>query len=66
MTAKVKNGVALLEGEVDSWFMWQSALEQAVAAGAREPHMMIEVRYGDPDEAGYYGPYQYAPLYVPR
>lgn len=61
VTAKVDNGVALLEGSVDSWFMWQAALDQALAAGAREPHMMIEVRYGEGVAVPYYGPFQYVP-----
>lgn len=54
LTAKVDNGVALLQGTVDSWFMWQAALDQALAAGAREPNRMIEVRYGEGTPAPYY------------
>ncbi len=34
VSARVEDGVALLEGTVDSWFMWQTALDQALAAGA--------------------------------
>lgn len=59
--AKVDNGVALLTGTVDSWYMWQTALDMALAAGAREPHNMIEVRYGLPSGPHYYGPYDYVP-----
>ena len=66
VTAKVSNGVALLEGELDTWYMWQSALEQAIAAGAREPHMSIQVRYGIPGGQRYDGPYYFLPLYVPE
>ena len=65
VTVKVSNGVALLEGEVDTRFMWQSALEQAIAAGAREPHMSVRVRYGIPGGQGYDGPYYFLPLYGP-
>ncbi len=61
VTAKVDNGVALLQGTVDSWFMWQTALDQALAAGAREPHMMVEVRYGEGTVAPYYGTQYYIP-----
>ena len=61
VTAKVVDGVALLEGTVDTWYMWQSAVDQAVAAGAREPHVQIEVRYGLPSAPQYYGPHEYIP-----
>jgi osmotically-inducible protein OsmY len=61
VTAKVVNGVAILEGTVDSWLMWQTAIDQAMAAGAREPHVMIEVRYGEADGVPYYGPFDYVP-----
>ncbi|NQV22724.1 MAG: BON domain-containing protein [Rhodopirellula sp.] len=59
--ATVKNGVALLTGTVDTWMMWQTAIDQALAAGAREPHNMIEVRYGLPSGPHYYGPHDYVP-----
>ncbi len=58
---KVTNGVALLEGAVDSWFMWQAAVDQAIAAGAREPHVMIDVRTSDMNKTPYYGPFDYVP-----
>jgi len=51
VTATVENGVAILQGTVDTWYMWQTALDQAIAAGAREPHNLIEVRYGLPSPA---------------
>ena len=61
VTAKVTDGVALLEGTVDTWLMWQTAIDQAIAAGAREPHNMIEVRYGLPSSPEYNGPRDYVP-----
>ncbi|QDV16747.1 Osmotically-inducible protein Y precursor [Gimesia panareensis] len=61
VSATVKNGVAILEGTVDSWLMWQRALDLAIAAGAREPHNLIEVRYGLPSGPHYYGPHMYVP-----
>ena len=54
-------GVAILEGTVDTWFMWQTAMDQAIAAGARRPHNLIEVRYGLPSGPHYYGPHNYVP-----
>ena len=61
VSATVKNGVAILEGTVDSWYMWQTAIDQAIAAGAREPHNIIQVRYGLPTGPHYYGPHTYIP-----
>ncbi len=61
VTATVENGVAILRGTVDNWYMWQTALDQAIAAGAREPHNLIEVRYGIPSGPHYYGPHDYVP-----
>lgn len=61
VTATVKNGVAILRGKVDTWYMWQTAMDQAIAAGAREPHNLIEVRYGLPSGPHYYGPLDYVP-----
>jgi osmotically-inducible protein OsmY len=61
VTAKVTDGVAILQGTVDTWLMWQTALDQAVAAGARRPHNLIEVRYGLPSGPHYYGPHDYVP-----
>ena len=59
--ATVKNGVAILEGKVDTWFMWQAAMDDALACGAREPHNLIEVRYGQPAGPHYFGPHYYIP-----
>lgn len=61
VTATVEDGVAILRGTVDTWYMWQTALDQAIAAGAREPHNLIEVRYGLPSGPQYYGPHDYVP-----
>jgi len=61
VTSKVVDGVAILQGTVDTWLMWQTALDQAVAAGARRPHNLIEVRYGLPSSPHYNGPHDYVP-----
>ena len=61
VTAKVVDGVAILQGTVDTWMMWQTAMDQAVAAGARRPHNLVEVRYGLPTGPHYYGPHDYVP-----
>jgi osmotically-inducible protein OsmY len=61
VTFKVVNGVALMEGSVETWYMWQNALDAALTAGAREPHMMIEVRHGTPASLRYSGPHDYVP-----
>lgn len=61
VTFKVSNGVAIMEGSVETWYLWQSALDAALAAGAREPHMMIEVRQGTPASLRYSGPHDYVP-----
>jgi len=61
VTAKVVDGVAILQGTVDTWYMWQTAMDQAIAAGARRPHNLIEVRYGLPSGPHYYGPHNYVP-----
>lgn len=58
---KVSNGVAIMEGSVETWYLWQNALDEALAAGAREPHMMIEVRNGTPASLRYSGPHDYVP-----
>jgi len=58
---KVSNGVAIMEGSVETWYLWQNALDEAIAAGAREPHMMIEVRSGTPASLRYSGPHDYVP-----
>jgi osmotically-inducible protein OsmY len=61
VTSKVEDGVAILRGTVDTWLMWQTAMDQAIAAGARRPHNLIEVRYGLPSGPHYYGPHNYVP-----
>lgn len=61
VTARVVDGVAILQGTVDTWLMWQTAMDQAIAAGARRPHNLIEVRYGLPSGPHYYGPHDYVP-----
>ena len=60
VTAKVVDGVAILEGTVDTWLMWQTAMDQSIVAGGR-PHNLIEVRYGLPSGPHYYGPHDYVP-----
>lgn len=47
----VKNGVAILRGEVTTWPQWQAALEAAIEAGARSPHNLIRVK-GHPAHNG--------------
>ncbi len=59
--SRVENGVAILEGTVDTWFMWQAAMDDAIACGAREPHNLIEVRHGAAASPRYYGPSYYIP-----
>ena len=61
VTFKVVDGVALMEGSVETWYMWQNALDAAMTSGAREPHMMIEVRNGTPASLRYSGPHDYVP-----
>jgi hypothetical protein len=61
VTFKVSNGVAIIVGSVETWYLWQSALDAALAAGAREPYMMIEVRHGTPASLRYAGPHDYVP-----
>jgi len=61
VTARVVDGVAILQGTVDTWLMWQTAMDQAIAAGARRPHNLIEVRYGLPSGPHYFGPHNYVP-----
>lgn len=54
----VENGVAILQGEVDTWFIWQAALNKAIESGARRPHNLLKVRY-HPRHGGSH-------IYVPR
>jgi osmotically-inducible protein OsmY len=41
----VENGVAVLRGEVDTWLAWQTAMNKALEAGARQSHNLLKVRY---------------------
>lgn len=50
-----------MERSVETWYLWQNALDAAITAGAREPHMMIEVRNGTPASLRYSGPHDYVP-----
>ncbi|MEO6785990.1 MAG: BON domain-containing protein [Chthoniobacteraceae bacterium] len=61
VTATVEDGVAILRGTVDTWMMWQAAMECAMEAGARRPHNLITVRYGDASAPQFYGPHDYVP-----
>lgn len=54
----VENGVAVLRGEVDTWYAWQTAMNIAIKAGARRPHNLIKVRY-HPRHGG-------SRIYIPR
>lgn len=58
---KVEKGVAILRGTVDTWLMWQTAIDLALEAGSRRPHNLIAVRYGDPSAPRFYGPHYYVP-----
>ena len=44
VTATVDDGVAILNGTVDTWLMWQTAIDMTLEACARRPHNLIEVR----------------------
>jgi osmotically-inducible protein OsmY len=61
VTATVEDGVAILRGTVDTWLMWQTAIDVALEAGARRPHNLIAVRYGEPSAPRFYGPHYYVP-----
>lgn len=61
VTATVEDGVAILRGTVDTWSMWQMAIDLALEAGARRPHNLIAVRYGEPSAPRFYGPHYYVP-----
>ena len=61
VTATVEDGVAILRGAVDTWMMWQTAMELAMEAGARTPHNLIEVRYGAPSAPRFYDTHYYVP-----
>jgi osmotically-inducible protein OsmY len=61
VTATVVDGVAILQGTVDSWLMWQQALDRAIEAGARRPHNLIQVRYGEESAPHFYQTHEYEP-----
>ncbi|MEO6789214.1 MAG: BON domain-containing protein [Chthoniobacteraceae bacterium] len=61
VTAKVEDGVAILNGTVDTWLMWQAAMDDAMEAGARRPHNLVKVRYGEPSAPHFYGTHYYIP-----
>ena len=42
---RVDNGVALLQGTVDTWRQWQHVMDIAVKAGARRPHNQLKIRF---------------------
>ncbi|MDA1055582.1 MAG: BON domain-containing protein [Planctomycetota bacterium] len=54
----VEDGVAILQGEVDTWLAWQTAMNKSIEAGARRPHNLLKVRY-HPRHGG-------SRIYVPR
>lgn len=41
----VKDGVPVFTGHVGTWFQWQSLLRLAADAGARRPHIDVNVHY---------------------
>lgn len=47
----IEDGVAILQGEVDTWRQWQTVMELAIEAGAHHPHNLIDVRYHPPHGA---------------
>lgn len=61
VTATIHDGVAILRGTVDTWLMWQTAMEMALEAGARRPHNLITVRYGAPSTPRFYEGHNYVP-----
>lgn len=61
VSATVVDGVAILQGTVDTWLMWQQAMDRAIEAGARRPHNLIEVRYGDESAPHFYRTHEYVP-----
>ncbi len=42
---RVDNGVALLQGTVDTWRQWQHVMDIAVKAGARRPHNQLKIGF---------------------
>jgi len=61
VTATVEDGVAILRGTVDTWMLWQVAMELAIEAGARRPHNLIDVRYGESSAPRFYDGHDYVP-----
>ena len=61
VTATVEDGVAILRGTVDTWLIWQPAMEYAMQAGSRRPHNLINVRFGDASAPRFYGTHYYVP-----
>ncbi len=61
VSSKVVDGVAIIEGSVETWYLWQAVMDAAVSAGAREPHMMLQVQHGTPASLRYAGPHSYIP-----
>ncbi len=61
VSVTVEDGVAILQGTVDSWMMWQQAMDRAIEAGARRPHNLIQVRYGDESAPHFYRTHDYVP-----
>ncbi len=59
VSSKVVDGVAIIEGSVETWYLWQAVMDAAVSAGAREPHMMLQVQHGTPASLRYAGPHSY-------
>lgn len=45
VTAVVQNGVPVFTGSVSTWFEWQSLLRIAKEAGARKPHLDVNIRF---------------------
>ena len=59
VTGQVEDGVAILRGTVDTWLMWQTAIDLALEAGARRPHNLIAVRYGASSAPRFHGTHYY-------
>jgi len=58
VTVDVANGVPVFRGHVATWFQWQGLLDIARQAGARRPHIEVDIHYQPTDEG--------TPLYVPE
>ncbi|MAS91821.1 MAG: hypothetical protein CMO55_01390 [Verrucomicrobiales bacterium] len=42
---RVMNGVPVFSGHVATWFQWQGLLQVAERAGARRPHLDVDIHY---------------------